>query len=83
MNTKRAKWTPSHSSAIYSNHFSKDCLEHGSETVETYKVSKLKRDEYGVCVFPNIHGYTVEKDSDRAKRMKQKEVITTMSNFLL
>ena len=40
---------------------SKDCFEYGSETVGTYKVPKLKREEYGVCVFPNIHGYTLRR----------------------
>ena len=52
VNTKRAKWMPSRSSVICLNHFSKDCFEYGFETVGTYKVPKLKRDEYGVCVFP-------------------------------
>ena len=51
VNTERAKWTPSRSSVICSNHSSKDCFEYGSETVGTYKVPKLKRDEYGFCVF--------------------------------
>ena len=46
--------------------FLEDCFEYGSETVGTYKVPKLKRDEYGVCVFLK------EKDSDCAKRMKQR-----------
>ena len=61
VNTKKAKWTLSCSSVMCSNHFSKDCFEYGSETVGTYKVPKLKREEYGVRVFPNIHGYTLRR----------------------
>ena len=71
VNTKRAKRTPSRSSVVCLNNFSKNCFKYGSETVGTYKVPKLKRDEYGVmCFAERIH---VEKDSDREKRMKQRE----------
>ena len=58
-----------------SNHFSKDCFEYGSETEGTYKVPKLKKDKYCVSLFSNIHGYTVEKDSDHAKCMKQRRTV--------
>ena len=45
---KRDKWQPSASSVVCLQHFTEDCFEYGSDTVEKHMVPKLKRDEIGI-----------------------------------
>ena len=51
---KRDKWTPSFGSVVCSEHFTEDCFEYRSNTVEKYKVPKLKRDDIGITAVPSV-----------------------------
>ena len=69
---KRDRWEPSPGSVVCSDHFTKDCFEYGSDTVEKYKTPKLKRDEIGICVVPSLLSNKAtsvpsERSSERAK----------------
>ena len=35
---------------VCSKHFNEDCFQFGSATAEKYKIPRLKRDEFGICV---------------------------------
>ena len=69
---KRDKWTPTRSSVVCSKHFTEDCFDYGSATVEKYKTPRLKRDEFGSCVYPTIDTKLSSGESERTKRMKQR-----------
>ena len=69
---KRDKWTPTRSSVVCSKHFTEDCFDYGSATVEKYKTPRLKRDEFGICVYPTIDTKLSSGESERTKRMKQR-----------
>ena len=72
---KRDKWTPTRSSVVCSKHFTEDCFEYGSVTVEKYKTPRLKKDSYGVCVFPTLDTNSTSEsvESERTKRVKRRE----------
>ncbi len=40
---------------VCSKHFTEECFEYGLATVEKYKMPRLRRDEFGVCVCPTLH----------------------------
>ena len=69
---KRDKWTPTRSSVVCSKHFTEDCFNYGSATVEKYKTPRLKRDEFGICVYPTLDTKLSSEESERTKRMKQR-----------
>ena len=73
---RRDKWTATRASVVCSKHFTSDCFEYGSATVERYKTPKLKKDEFGVCVFPTILTNQVpdSTESGRTKRIKRRKV---------
>ena len=73
---RRDKWTPTSSSVVCSKHFTEQCFEHGSESVERYKTPRLKRDEHGICVFPTLDTNQLSGDveSQRTSRMKRRKV---------
>ena len=73
---RRDKWTPTRSSVVCSKHFTSDCFEYGSATVEKYKTAKLKRDEFSVCVSPTLQTSQVpdSTESKHTKRIKQRKV---------
>ena len=73
---KRDKWTPTRSSVVCSKHFTEGCFEYGSITVEKYKTPRLKKDSYGVCVFPTLDTNSISEsvESERTKRVKRREV---------
>ena len=56
--------------------FTEECFEYGSATVEKYKIPRLKRDEFGVCVCPNLqtNQVVVHTESERTKRIKRRKV---------
>lgn len=72
---KRAKWTPTKYSIICSDHFKPEdfsrrftLFEGDSESSVGNKV--LKRDEFGICVFPTLMPAAVARHmSEREKRM--------------
>jgi hypothetical protein len=69
---RRDKWTPTRSSVVCSQHFTDDCFQFGSATVEKYKNPRLKRDEYGICVYPTLDTKLSSSESERTKRMKRR-----------
>ena len=73
---RRDKWTPTRSSVVCSKHFTPECFEYGSATVEKYKTPRLKRDEFGVCVYPTLQTNQIPDfaESERAKRVKRRKV---------
>ena len=64
------------SSVVCSKHFTEDCFEYATITVEKYKTPKLKKDSYGVCVFPTLDTNSTSEsvESERTKRVKRREV---------
>ena len=74
---KRAKWEPSKTSVICSKHFRADDfvrrLEVSAEEQGILMTTWLKRDDYGISVFPSIHASTIleadKQPSDRDRRM--------------
>ena len=60
---KCSKWEPSKTSVIYSKHFKADNfvprLDVSSEEQWTPMTPCLKRDDYGINVFPSIHASTI------------------------
>ena len=73
---KRAKWTPTQHSVVCSKHFTKGCFEYGSVAVEKCKTPRLKKDSYGVCVFPTLdtNDTSASVETERTKRVKRREV---------
>ena len=69
---KRDKWNPSCSSVVCSVHFTEDCFEYGSDTVEKYKTPKLKRDDIGITAIPSVLPTTTFTDSERTLRMQRR-----------
>ena len=69
---RRDKWTPTRSSVVCSKHFTEDCFQFGSATVEKYKIPRLKRDEFGVCVYPTLDTKLSSTESERTKRIKNR-----------
>ncbi len=70
---KRDKWTPSFGSVVCSEHFTEDCFEYGSNTVEKYKVPKLKRDDIGITAVPSVLSKASEVEtSARASRIQRR-----------
>ena len=63
---------PTRSSVVCSKHFTKDCFLFGSATVEKYKTPRLKRDEFGICVFPTLGTKLSGAESERTKRIKRR-----------
>ena len=51
---KRDKWLSSASSVVCFEHFTKECYEYGSNTVEKYKTPKLKQNQVGVTAVPSF-----------------------------
>ena len=74
---KRAKWEPSKTSVVCSKHFKADDfvrrLDVSAEEQGISLTLWLKRDDYGINVFPSIHASTIveadKQPSDRDKRM--------------
>ena len=74
---KRSKWESSRTSVICSKHFKADDfvrrLDISSEEQWTPMTPWLKRDDYGINVFPSIHASTIveadKQPSDRDRRM--------------
>ena len=66
------QWNPSCSSVICSAHFTEDCFEYGSDTVEKYKTPKLRRDEIGITAVPSVLSTTACIDSERTLRMQRR-----------
>ena len=74
---KRDRWEPSPGSVVCSDHFTKDCFEYGSDTVEKYKTPKLKRDEIGICVVPSLlSNKATSVPSERSLRMQHRAKVT-------
>ena len=74
---KRDRWEPSPGSVVCSDHFTKDCFEYGSDTVEKYKTPKLKRDEIGICVVPSLlSNKATSVPSERSLRMQHRVKVT-------
>ena len=73
---RRDKWTPTRSSVVFLKHFTPECFEYGLATVEKYKTPRLKRDEFGVCVYPTLQTNQIPDfaESERAKRVKRRKV---------
>ena len=70
---KRDKWTPSFGSVVCSEHFTEDCFAYGSDTVEKYKVPRLKRDEIGITAIPSVLSKASEDEtSARALRIERR-----------
>ena len=70
---KRDKWTPSFGSVVCSEHFTEDSFEYGSNTVQKYKVPRLKRDEIGVTAVPSVLSKASEDEtSARALRFERR-----------
>jgi hypothetical protein len=65
---RRDKWTPTRLLIVYSQHFTENCFQFGSATVEKYKTPRLKRDEYGICVYPTLDTKLSSAESERMKR---------------
>ena len=78
---RRDKWTPRRASVVCLKHFTSDSFENGSATVERYKTPRLKRDDFGVCVYPNIETNQVpdSTESERTKRIKRRKVNCLLS----
>lgn len=72
---KRDKWQPSVSSVVCSQHFTEDCFEYGSDTVEKYKFPKLKRDEIGITAVPSLLPKATSLPSERTLRKQQREKV--------
>ena len=72
---KRDKWQPSASSVVCSQHFTEDCFEYGSDTVEKYKVPKLTRDEIGITAVPSLLPKATSLASERTLRKQQREKV--------
>ena len=73
---RRDKWSPTISSVVCSKHFTEDCFEYSSESVEKYKTPRLKRDELGICVFPTVDTNQLfgNVESERTSRLKRRKV---------
>ena len=69
---KRDQWNPSCSSVICSVHFTEDCFEYGSDTVERYKTPKLRRDEIGITAEPSVLSTTACIDSEHTLHMQRR-----------
>ena len=74
----RQKWTATRGTVVCSKHFTEDCFEYGSDTVEKYKTPRLKKDNLGVCVFPTLatsaETSVESKHTRRAKRRQESKV---------
>jgi hypothetical protein len=73
---KRAKWTPTQYSIICSEHFKPDDFSKRFAHIEGQTFvgnNVLKRDEFGICVFPTVMSTAVDAPaphvSEREKRM--------------
>ena len=67
----RQKWTATRGTVVCSKHFTEDCFEYGSDTVEKYKTPRLKKDNLGVCVFPTLAtSAETSVESKRTRRAK-------------
>ena len=74
---RRDKWSPTNSSVLCQKHFTADCFDHGSVAIEKYKRPRLRRDEYGVCVFLTLQSGVEEKEeSERTKRKRRREEVS-------
>ncbi len=73
---RRDKWMPTCSSVVCSTHFTEECFEYGSATVDEYKIPRLKSGEFGVCVCPTLQTNQVvgHTESERTKRIKRRKV---------
>ena len=81
---KRDRWEPSPGSVVCSYHFTKDCFEYGSDTVEKYKTPKLKRDEKGICVVPSLlSNKATSVPSERSLRRQHRANVTIIYYSLL
>jgi hypothetical protein len=69
---KRDKWQPSVSSVVCSQHFTEECCEYGSDTVEKYKFPKLKRDEIGITAVPSLLPKATTLESERSLRIEHR-----------
>ena len=67
---------PTCSSVVCSTHFTEECFEYGSATVDEYKIPRLKSGEFGVCVCPTLQTNQVvgHTESERTKRIKRRKV---------
>ena len=72
--SKRDHWTPTENSCICLEHFTPDCFEYGSNTVERYKSPRLKSDQIGTTAIPTIYSASQPKKSERAQRFERRKV---------
>ena len=72
---QRDQWNPSCSSVVCSVHFTEDCFEYGSDTVEKYKTPKLKRNEIGIAAVPSVFSTKTCIESERSLRMERRGMV--------
>ena len=67
---------PTRLAVVCSKRFTPECFEYGSATVEKYKTPRLKRDEFGVCVYPTLQTNQTPHfaESERVKHIKRRKV---------
>ena len=53
-----------------SQHFTEDSFEYSSDTVERYKVPKLKRDEIGITAVPSLLAKVTSLENERSLRIQ-------------
>ena len=80
---KRDRWEPSPGSVVCSDHFTKDCFEYGSDTVEKYKTPKLKRDEIGISAVPSLLSKATSVSSERSLRMQHRAKVTVIQSSIV
>ena len=80
---KRDRWEPSRGSVVCSDHFTKDCFEYGSDTVEKYKTPKLKRDEIGISAVPSLLSKATSVSSERSLRMQHRAKVTVIQSSIV
>ena len=78
---KWAKWEPTRNSSLCSRHFTEDDFirrfTFADETSGKPIIPRLKRDEFGINVFPTVHSEVVYKTpvlSESAKRRQERQV---------
>lgn len=78
---KRAKWEPTQNSSICSKHFTEDDYMRRFTFADSFTnkliMPRLKRDEFGINVFPSVHAEAVINKpvvTDSAKRRLERAV---------